>query len=165
MRTSPGIFLIPVLLGIGLIKVSRIYEVAERLSRSNEAFVFVKDFRNYQELNPLITSIVITEESPSHQIAEYEELFETLPSFINNFSVGSFNIDPHEQSITSTHSTCLLAGTFYCLTTQSFLSLEQGLLKLKIEYECPFALTPVCRAEIVSQQSKILKSLKKKFDA
>ncbi|CAB4057005.1 unnamed protein product [Lepeophtheirus salmonis] len=107
------VIILPILIGIGSIKVPRHFEYISYIQRSEELFEFMKDFRNYQELNPLITYINITEEGPYHQEAEYEEYYETLPSIFMNRSKGKFLVKPHILIIESTHSTCLIMGEYY----------------------------------------------------
>ncbi|XP_071747883.1 uncharacterized protein [Lepeophtheirus salmonis] len=164
-NSKAWVIILPILIGIGSIKVPRHFEYISYIQRSEELFEFMKDFRNYQELNPLITYINITEEGPYHQEAEYEEYYETLPSIFMNRSKGKFLVKPHILIIESTHSTCLIMGEYYCLQSSSIKQIQDRTseLDLSIDYECPLALIPICVVEIEKQQTKILNNIKGMF--
>ncbi|XP_046409684.1 uncharacterized protein LOC124296786 [Neodiprion virginianus] len=132
---------------------------------------FVADFSNMKKLNPTIEDIQIVVENGNYDhwkySAKYLEHLSHVP-MIRNQALGHFAIIPGVDSfiINSEHRTCFL-GNWGCLDSISeFKFLRDGQNTKCVEtvqYECPIALSILCRKEVMYQRHEIMKNLKLHF--
>ena len=127
-------------------------------------------------LNPEVIDFEILGES--HGIngewkygVKYSEHFEHLPNFFENIATANYQVTEDTKlstyKIVSQHKTCMIPKLdLFCLNTEAFDEFKANkndeyscIIEETIDYECPLALIPLCKAELLSQRTKVLNNL------
>jgi len=149
-----------------------------------DVWEFMAVFANYKTLNSKLLDFKIVDNNfMNHHHGHtwkysvlYTEHFENIPIGTNT-ALGHYKVyqnhdtegsglfdEEHDLVISSTHITCLLPFSTWCLSTQAedrFRWENKGTFVVEvIDYQCPWILQAVCRAEVNSQRTRVLDTLR-----
>ena len=96
----------------------------------------------------------------------YSEYYEHIP-LLTNSALANYSVYQDQEigdlRISSTHSTCLLPGDQWCLTTTAenrFRFYQTGTQMAEIvNFSCPWVLVALCTAECQTQRTKVINNL------